>query len=244
MRLTFLGSGDAFGTGGRFNTCFHLARPGGDVLIDCGASSLVAMKHRGVDPARVRTVVVSHLHGDHFGGLPFLILDAQFGGGRPGPLTIAGPQGLAGRLRAAQEALFPGSSERPPRFPLELVELPVGETTAVDDFTVTAFPADHFSGTPSLSLRLSVDGRTVTYSGDTAFSEALVEAARGADLFICEAYFRGRKVRGHMDVDDLLPRLPDIAARRVVLTHMGAEMLAGPAPAGETKAHDGLEIEL
>jgi ribonuclease BN (tRNA processing enzyme) len=245
MKLTILGCGDAFGTGGRFNTCFHVTtETAGAFLIDCGASSLVAIRSRGVDPNTIGTIFLSHLHGDHFGGVVFLILDAGFSSRREAPLTIAGPQGVEGRVRAAMEALFPGSSSRPTRFPLSFVELSPGAPARVNGIAAAAFPADHFSGTPSLSLRLTVDDRTITYSGDTAFTETLVEAARGADLFICEAYFRGRKVSGHMDVDELLPRLDDIAARRVVLTHMGADMLAAPAPAGVTKAHDGLEIEL
>jgi ribonuclease BN (tRNA processing enzyme) len=244
MRLKFLGSGDAFGTGGRFNTCFHVQMSDSAFLIDCGASSLVAMRHFGIEPNGIGTIFLSHLHGDHFGGLPFLILDAQFGSDRTAPLTIAGPVGLPARLQAAQEALFPRSSETRPRFPLELVELPVGERREVNGVTATAFVAQHFSGTPSLSLRLEAEGRTITYSGDTAFNETLIEAARGADLFICEAYFRGRKVTGHMDVDELLPRLPEIGAERVVLTHMGADMLARPAPDGVAKAYDGLEVEL
>ena len=78
MRLQFLGSGDAFGSGGRFNTCFHLERANrGNVLIDCGASSMVAIRKWGVDPNAISTVLVTHLHGDHFGGLPFFLLDAQ-----------------------------------------------------------------------------------------------------------------------------------------------------------------------
>ena len=78
MRLQFLGSGDAFGSGGRFNTCFHLERANrGNVLIDCGASSMVAIRKWGVDPNAISTVLVTHLHGDHFGGLPFFLLDGQ-----------------------------------------------------------------------------------------------------------------------------------------------------------------------
>ena len=73
MRLQFLGSGDAFGSGGRFNTCMLVESEFGAFLIDCGASSLIAMRKYGIDPNRIDTVFISHLHGDHFGGLPFLI---------------------------------------------------------------------------------------------------------------------------------------------------------------------------
>ena len=78
MRLTIIGSGDAFGSGGRFNTCFRIETGGRAVLIDCGASSVVAMKAQGIDPNSIDGVIFSHLHGDHFGGVPFLLLDAQY----------------------------------------------------------------------------------------------------------------------------------------------------------------------
>ena len=93
MHFTFLGSGDAFGSGGRFNTCFHVAATEGAFLIDCGASSMIAMRRFGADPNAIGTICLSHLHGDHFGGLPFFLLDARFISGRCAPLTIAGPQG-------------------------------------------------------------------------------------------------------------------------------------------------------
>ncbi|MBI2157181.1 MAG: MBL fold metallo-hydrolase, partial [Candidatus Rokubacteria bacterium] len=78
LAVRFLGSGDAFGSGGRFQTCIHLGAAGGSVLVDCGATSLVAMRRFGLDPQGIACVVLSHLHGDHFGGVPFLVLDAQF----------------------------------------------------------------------------------------------------------------------------------------------------------------------
>src|SRR5476649_1491076 len=103
MRLTVIGSGDAFGSGGRFNTCFQLATTGPTVLVDCGASSLVAMRAHGVDPAKVDGIILTHLHGDHFGGIPFLMLDAQHLNRRERPLTIAGPPGTQARMTAAME---------------------------------------------------------------------------------------------------------------------------------------------
>jgi ribonuclease BN (tRNA processing enzyme) len=77
MLLQALGCGDAFGSGGRFHTCFHVSARVVSFLVDCGASALIAMRRFGVDPNTIRTVLISHLHGDHFGGLPFLLLDAQ-----------------------------------------------------------------------------------------------------------------------------------------------------------------------
>src|SRR3974390_307635 len=97
MEFRFIGSGDAFGSGGRFNTCFLVSGPGCLLVIVCGAPSLVALKRAAVDPASIDAVVVSHLHGDHFGGLPFLLLDGQFSR-RTRPLTVAGPPGTARRL--------------------------------------------------------------------------------------------------------------------------------------------------
>jgi predicted metal-dependent RNase len=94
MRLQFLGSGDAFGSGGRFNTCILVENEAGAFFIDCGASSLIAMRKYGIDPNCIDTVFISHLHGDHFGGLPFLILDAQFYSRRTTPLTLVGPTWL------------------------------------------------------------------------------------------------------------------------------------------------------
>jgi ribonuclease BN (tRNA processing enzyme) len=244
IRFRFLGSGDAFGSGGRFMACFQVVHAGGAFLIDCGASSLIAMKARGIDPNRIDTVFISHLHGDHFGGLPFLLLDAQHVSRREAPLTVVGPPGLAERLTAAREVLFPRSTQVPSRFELRLVELAPGGGDEINGVAARAFEAAHFSGAPSLSLRLTVDDRVIAYSGDTEWTETLAEVAAGADLFVCEAYSSARKVSGHLDAPTLAAELPRIGARRVILTHMSAEMLAQPAPGGCEKAHDGLTLEI
>ena len=86
MRLTIVGSGDAFGSGGRLNTCFFLETAKAALLIDCGASALPALKGQGIEPNRIDAIILSHLHGDHFGGLPFLLLDGQFLSRREKPL--------------------------------------------------------------------------------------------------------------------------------------------------------------
>jgi ribonuclease BN (tRNA processing enzyme) len=212
-------------------------------LVDCGATSLVAMKRAGIDPASIGWVLVSHLHGDHFGGLPFLILDGQFGR-RQTPLTIAGPVGIRERLTAAMEVLFPGSSGVSRRFPTDVVELSPGDATAIGPLTVTGHPVEHQSGGPSYALRVEWARRTVTYSGDTEWCESLVQAARDADLFVCEAYTFERRIRYHLDHATLVRHLDRIRARRVVLTHLGPEMLARRHEAAAECADDGLVLEV
>ncbi|MEE7477298.1 MBL fold metallo-hydrolase [Methylobacterium hispanicum] len=243
MRLTVLGCGDAFGSGGRLHTCFHVAGDGTGFLIDCGASALIAMRRFGVDPNGIDTVFLTHLHGDHFGGLPWLILDGQLVSRRTAPLTIVGPPGIRERLPAAMEVLFPGSSTAERAFAVEVREIAAGEPATVGGVGVEAFAVEHPSGAPAHALRLAHAGRVLTYTGDTQWVDALIPAGRGADLMIAEGYTVARPVRFHLDWATLNRNLPEIAPRRLMLTHMSPEMIAHPAD-GYIAAEDGLVLEL
>lgn len=244
VALRFLGSGDAFGSGGRFQTCMHLSgAEGGAILIDCGASSLIAMKREGVDPGDVSAVVLSHLHGDHFGGVPFLILDAQFSR-RTRPLWIVGPPGVRGRVEAAMEVFFPGSTAVRRKFNVEFLELAERQATSVGPAAVTAFPVVHASGAPSYALRVEYGGRTIAYSGDTEWTESLPDAAQDTDVFVCEAYTFDTPVKFHLDYKTVEAQAERLGARRIILTHMGRTMLAREAEARFERAHDGLLVRL
>jgi ribonuclease BN (tRNA processing enzyme) len=244
MRLQFLGSGDAFGSGGRFNTCFHLERQAhGNVLIDCGASSMVAIRKWGVDPNGISTVLISHLHGDHFGGLPFFLLDAQLISRRTTPLTIAGPPGLKDRLQIVREALFAGCTAIEPKYPFEIRELALHERVEIEKLAVTPYLMTHYSGAPSYALRIETEGKVLTYSGDTEWVEELIPAATGADLFICEAYFFDKVMKYHIDYKTLSDHLPAIGARRTIVTHMSSELLGRQSELALEAASDGLVVD-
>jgi ribonuclease BN (tRNA processing enzyme) len=245
VTVTFAGTGDAFGSGGRFQACIHLRGPGrsAPVLLDCGATSLSALKRLDLDPGEISAVFVSHLHADHFGGLPFLILDGQFAR-RARPLTVVGPPGLAGRLAETMECMFPGSATAPRRFTVQIIELRPGASRSVAGILATAWAADHPSGGPALSLRLAIGGRVISYTGDTAWTDALIEVAAGADLLIAEAYYRDKKVPYHLSQADLAAHAGQLGCRRTVLTHMSADMLGHLDQACSETAYDGLVLRL
>lgn len=243
MEVTFLGCGDAFSSGGRFNTCFRLKGERASILIDCGATSLLALKQARIPTDAIDGVVLSHLHGDHFGGLTFLLLDAHHMSRRTRPFFVLGPAGTEARLAAANEILFPGFPGEPWRFPFDIAALAPLVRSERQGFAVTPFPAAHAAGAPCFSLRIELDGRIVTYSGDTGWTDALAAAARDADLFICECSSYERPAKGHLSFAELQPRLARIAARRVILTHMNPDMLAQSGLGVET-AQDGLTLTL
>lgn len=247
MRLTVLGSGDAFGSGGRFNTSFLIETAASKLLLDCGASTLVAFKARGLDPSLIDGVVLSHLHGDHFAGLPFLLLDAQHLARRERPLVIAGPPGAKARLDAALDALFPNAREGPWRFDWHVIELALGEPHRLLGTTITTAEVVHQSGAPSTAIRISDGNAALAYSGDTEWTDALISVADGADLFIVECYNYDWQVTGHMAWTTLRRKLALLRAKSIMITHMNPTMLARTAEAqaaGVLVAQDGMQLDI
>lgn len=243
VEVRFLGSGDAFGSGGRYQACILVETSSTRVLLDCGATSLTAMKRFGEDPGSIDSVIVSHYHADHYGGIPFLVLDGQFNR-RALPLAIAGPGDVERRVTTAMEVAFPGSSTVSRRFPITFHQLDEGSEARLGAASVRAFPAAHTPGSEAVALRLIADGKVIAYSGDTERTDLLPALAAGADLFICEAYTWDKPVRYHLDHQTFAAHRAELTARRVVLTHCGPEMLAHVAEAMDETAHDGLRLTL
>jgi len=247
MQLSIVGCGDAFGSGGRLQTCYHVVHGSGTFLIDCGATALIGLSRLRLDPNAVDTIFVSHLHGDHFSGLVWWMLHGQHVGKRIAPLTVIGPKGIEARFVATSEAMFTNSTKIERRFPLRFVELETGRPREVPGVRVTPFEVSHPSGAPSYALRFEVGDKVLAFSGDTEWVETLVPAALGADLFISECYAFEKSARYHMAWRILESNLDRIGARRVMLTHMGEDMLARRgevAHPGVLLAEDGLKLEL
>jgi ribonuclease BN (tRNA processing enzyme) len=247
MKLTIAGCGDAFGSGGRLQTCYHVETRTQRFLVDCGATALIGLDRFGLDPNEVGTILISHLHGDHYSGLVWWMLHAHHVARRTAPLTVAGPPGIEARFKAAAEVLFPGSTQVPLRYRMGFVELQPGRAATVEDIRVTPREVSHPSGAPSLSLRIETDGQTLAFSGDTEWVEALIPTARGADLFICECYAHHTAVRYHMTWEQIAANLQRLEAKRLLLVHMNKEMLAHAGAIdreGVIVGEDGLSLVL
>lgn len=244
VEVQFLGSGDNFGSGGRLQTCIYVKSDTAHFLMDCGASSLIAMRRCGVEPSLIDLILLSHLHGDHFGGLPFFILDAQLITRRTRPLVVAGPPGLAARIYQAMEVLFPGLSQTRQRFAITFIELPDKTATTIGSLAVTPYTVVHASGAPAYALRVECEGKVITYSGDTEWTDALPQAAQGADLFICEAYFFEKQMKYHLSYRTLMEHQKELGCRRLILTHMSEDMLHRLLGSDIETAEDGKRVLL
>jgi len=240
--IHILGCGDAFSAGGRNNTCFLIKHNNEYILIDCGATSLPLIRKAGYELDRIRTIVLSHFHGDHFGGIPALILNAIHGDGGREPFTIFSPIQGKERISLLMESMYPGSSSY-------LDELPVyfhyydGEPYANGAYSVLGLPVIHAPETIPHGIRIAFEDLIISFSGDTSWSANLIDLASDSDIFIIECNFLDQQSKIHLDYQTILKHLPQLKAKKILLTHMGMEVINQGNIALE-KLSDGLKLPL
>ena len=244
MKLTILGCGDAFGSGGRNNSGYLVEAGGRMFLLDCGPTTLLALKRAGFDPARIDAVFLSHLHGDHAAGLPFFFTDYLHEHPRARPLHVAGPAGTEERVRGMFRWMFGERAEPRDPPPTEFHELAPGREETIAGIRVAPFRVPHQARDVSLGLSVSCGGKTLLFSGDSAWTEEFVARSRGADLFLCECCFYDRDSAVHMNYRKLRENLPRLGAKKILLTHLGEEMLARQAEIDLPLAEDGMVVEI
>ncbi|MEJ6011910.1 MBL fold metallo-hydrolase [Novosphingobium aquae] len=173
---------------------------GGMVLVDAGDGVTDQLAQAGADPVKLRSIVITHIHADHVGGL-FALLARRYQLIDP-PVTIYGPPGtrrMVDGMVAAMEPLIltspalPGAPFRNPADGVRVVEFGDGDQLTVEGVAVRAVANSHYlSGksapdpvqAQSLSLRFELPGRSVVLTGDSGPSDKVTQLARGADILV------------------------------------------------------------
>jgi ribonuclease BN (tRNA processing enzyme) len=244
MKLHILGCGDAFGSGGRNQSGYLIDASDRLFLLDCGPSALFAMKRAGFDPVRLDAVFVSHLHGDHFGGLPFFFIDTLYEHRRERPLHVAGPPGIEERARGLFQLMY-GDPKEPRELPAtEFHVLEPDRASAIDGIQIFPFRVPHQTREISLGLKVTYQDKAILFSGDSAWTDQFVAHSRGADLFLCECCFYDREAANHMSYRKLEENLGRLKCKRILLTHLSEEMLARRNEVKLPMAEDGMVIEI
>jgi len=242
--VQLLGCGDAFGTGGRFNTCFHVKGKKDSFLIDCGASSLVAMKKFNVEPNSIDVIFLSHLHGDHFAGVIFFLMESRYVSNRTRPIIIAGPKGVKQRTIETMNVLYPCCWDKGNQFDIMFIELKKYHRQVINGIGVYPYSAKHLLDGNDFILRFDVDDKVITYSGDTAWTDDLIPAAENADLLICECYSYDEKSEFHLDYDTIITNRQNLTSKNIVLTHLGKDALPKQTQMALPVAFDGMKLSL
>lgn len=247
MRLTILGCGDAFGAGGQLQTSFHVRSDSSTFLIDCGVTTLIGMARLGLATNEIDMVCVTHLHGDHFGGLAWLLVDAQYVSNRTRPLIVTGPKGIAERFQTAAEALYPNITKCPCAVGFEFIEYEEQVPLQLNGVSITPYEVKHPSGAPPYALRFGIEGKVLSFTGDTGWTESLCPAAQGADLLISECFQYDVTLPIHLDYKTINANYERLGAKQVLLTHMGEAMLANVDKVDLSRfmiAQDGMTLDL
>lgn len=244
VQVKFLGTGDAFNARGQCHAC-HMVRSGGTTaLLDCGPTALLSLKREGLTARDIDCVFISHLHGDHFAGVPFLLLANVYDTPREKPFTVVGPPGTEQRIAELYRAMYREISQRPLPFDFRCIETPGDETIAVGSIEVRGFRVPHQQHEISLGLRVTVEQKSILYSGDTGWTEDLIEQSAGTDLFICECCFFETRVDFHLDYPRIAENRSRFGTRRLILTHIGREVAERASDIECEVSRDGLSVEL
>ncbi len=224
INVTFLGTGDAYSAGGRCQTAILIEHPDASILLDCGATTLAALNSQNLSFNGLDYVIISHLHGDHIGGLPFLFLHLCYIEPRSRPLEILGPESLEDRTHQLYRAMYSDAASTALPFELIFTTLEAEKPHKTGLLKIDPFRVPHLQNPPSLGYSLELDSRRIVYSGDSGWTEELASQAKGADLFICECSFYDSQAPQHLDYPTIKERLTGCGARRMVLTHVGEEV--------------------
>lgn len=225
------------------HSCNLLEHAGGTLMLECGTGALAGMKKLGLDTNLPDAVLISHYHGDHFGGLPFFFLEYLFAAPRTRPLTILGPKGVHDRVHSLYANMYRELLCHELGFGVEYVDIQPGDSFEVAGFRAEAFAVQHNAEPYALGYRLESPEGKILFSGDSGWTETFVEKSQGVDLFLCECCSMRKILDIHTSYDELVEHRSKLGCKKLLLTHLADDV----RQAGELElelAYDGLVVEI
>jgi ribonuclease BN (tRNA processing enzyme) len=243
VEVLFVGTGDAFGSGGRRNSAIVVRANGSTLLLDCGPTTLGGLKQLGVNPREVDAIAISHFHGDHTAGVPFLMLDELYENPRKGPLTVLGPPGIESRITSlCRDYSYSADEERP--YNVRFEEFSNTTEREVAGFRIRTHPAHHHPETLPHMFGVGAGNVSLFFTGDTGWHEELPDRVGEVDLLISECVFYEPRFEHHLSHVELERTRDRFRCKRIVLTHLGSEILADRDAVRFETVDDGTLIRL
>ncbi len=164
------------------------------LLFDAGRGATIRLVQAGVTLDSIHRLFITHLHSDHIIQIPDLLLTGWAGGGRKVPLKVWGPKGTRAMMDHLQQAFVfdihmrRDIDEKLPANGIKVVSHDIEEGVIFnqDGVKVTAFLVDHGVVAPAFGYRVDYLDHSVALSGDTRFSENLIQFSKGVDVLIYE----------------------------------------------------------
>jgi len=221
LELTFLGSANAFAADGRYWSSF-LAN--GRYLFDAPPTLLPHLKRLGMPPTDIEVIFLSHFHGDHFMGMPFLFLEYIYMTERRDDLFIVGPPGVERKIEEFAQQCYPEVT-REAGYRRRYIEAQPGADQYVNEISFRAFPMNHVpEKLEPFGYRVHLGDRTVAYTGDTMLCDEIFELAEGADALVLDCTYSEGSGPEHMGIDDVRVIRKRVAAETtIILTHLNGE---------------------
>lgn len=242
--LVFIGTSDAFGAAGRRQSAVFVRGERGGMLLDCGGTTNTGLMQLGISRDEVDTILISHFHGDHFGGIPALLYASLYTDRRTHPIEIVGPPDVEARVRALAGALGHHLDTCDWTYPIRFREIHADETIEAGPAKVHAFATAHQPEAHPQGYRVQLGRETISYSGDTGWFDDLPRQIAGSDLFVCECTLHSADLDFHLSLEELREHRDDLDCGRLILTHLGEEMASKRGQIEIETADDGLAIKV
>jgi ribonuclease BN (tRNA processing enzyme) len=242
--LVFVGTSDAFGAGGRRQSAVFARGERGGMLFDCGATTNTGLSELGISRDEIDVILVSHFHGDHFGGIPAFLYASLYTDARRHPIEIVGPPEVEARVHALAHALGHHLEGQEWTFPIRYREIHPDESLFAGPAQIQAFATEHQPDSNPQGYRVALGQEQIAYSGDTGWFDDLPRQIAGSHLFICECTLHDALLDFHLSLEELREHRDDLDCGRLILTHLGHDMAERRGQIEIETADDGLAVKL